>query len=131
MMRREQILLGALSAIAWADGKLLAAEAALFREVVDALSLGAVDRAAALAAVLSPPAIAALPLSALSAEDRRWLLSFGYLMIHADGTVLDEELAALRAVADALGVPWAEALDLFDQAGALLGGGAAAVGAAR
>jgi tellurite resistance protein len=106
-------MLAALAHVAWADGALLPGEARFFTEVIDGLALDPADAARAWRLVVSPPrGPEALPPAPLSPADQRQVLRLGYAMAGADGAVSEVELAALRAISVAYGIPWPEALDL-------------------
>lgn len=107
-------MLAALAHVAWADGALLPGEARFFTEVIDGLDLDPADAVGAWRRVVVPDASpGAFPTAPLTLEDQRQVLRLGYAMAGADGAVSEPELAALRAISLAYGIPWPEALDLM------------------
>lgn len=106
-------MLAALAHVAWADGALLPGEARFFTEVIDGLALDPSDAVVAWRHVVIPAADpSAFPPAALTLEDQHQVLRLGYAMAGADGGVSEKELAALRAISLAYGIPWPEALEL-------------------
>lgn len=113
MTTRYEVLMNALSSVAWADGVLRPDEAQFFVEVVSQLGLPPEEAALVLQSVLAPRGVDDLDTAVLDEDDRRWALGFGYLMALSDGSVADTELNVLRTLAKCLEVAWTEAEELF------------------
>ena len=95
----------ALSAVAWADGKLDADEAdAIVRAAVDE-GLSLEEIAEIEAATRSKVDLGAIDRAGLSKEDRLFVYGVACWIARMDGEVTPEESAALAALGERLGVP--------------------------
>lgn len=117
MPGRTRSLIATLTEVAWADGILRPQEAAFFVDVVSRLELPAEEEALIYRGVLSGSTDT--DDAVLDADDRRWVLGFGYLMAAVDGDVDPREIAALQLIAARLGINSDEAQALFADARSL------------
>lgn len=120
-MKREQVFIAALAAVAWADGVLHAREVVFFRQTLEELALPAAEEAEALRAVLFPCAPASIPVAMLSPGEQERLFAFAYLMARSDKVIHDEELRVLRELAATAGFPWERAELVFEHASEVAG----------
>jgi len=97
MHEKVPIIIACLSDVAWADGKLLPAEAAFFRQVIDGLELTVEQEREAWRAVACPSeAVSAETVAPLSTRDRETILTLSGELAGRDGQMSDEERVAIE-----------------------------------
>lgn len=116
MQDDQEAMLKSLVAVAWADGRVDAEE----REVIEAL-LSSFEVAGAHAEAIrefarTPRTLDDVPISELSAGDRRTLLSHAVILTYIDGEQSEKEREVLDALVKKLRIPPAEAEALLQEA---------------
>ena len=100
MSEKVTVMIACLARVAWADGRLLPAEAEFFSAVIRGLNLSPEVERSAWEAVVSPPAdVDRSELAQLSSADRQHILQVSREMAASDGSIGDEELQAIRELA--------------------------------
>jgi uncharacterized membrane protein YebE (DUF533 family) len=112
MHEQNMAILKSLVAVAWADGKVAEEE----REVIEAL-LQAFDASEAEALFIKnysaePKSLGDIPLTDLSADDRRVLLQHAVFLTYIDGHQDDKERELLAALSIQLHIPDAESMEI-------------------
>ena len=97
MHEKVPIIIACLADVAWADGKLLPAEAAFFRQVIEGLELSVEQERQAWRAVACPSeAVRAETVAPLSTRDRETILALSGELASRDGEMSDEERRAIE-----------------------------------
>lgn len=114
MEPHKEAMVKSLVAVAWADGRMDGEET----EVIEAL-LGAFEVADEEAADIrtyakEPKKLEDVPLTDLSASDRRLLLQHAVILTFIDGEQSDDERAVLEELVGRLRIPTAEAKVLLE-----------------
>ncbi len=116
MHEQDKAILKSLVAVAWVDGKFAAEE----REHLEALisAFGATEAEANDLRVYSqePRHLGDIPLTDLSADDRRTLLNHAVVLTHVDGIQDDAERQLIRDLATHLRIPDTESNRIIDAA---------------
>lgn len=116
MHEQDMAILKSLVAVAWVDGKVAGEE----REHIEALisAFGATDAEAASIReyAATPRQMTDIPLSDLSADDRRTLLNHAVVLTFIDGKQSDDERAMVFSLADHLRIPQAESSRIIEAA---------------
>ena len=97
MHEKVPTIIACLADVAWADGKLLPAESAFFRQVIDGLELSVEQEREAWRAVACPSeAVSAETVAPLSTRDRETILTLSGELASRDGEMSDEERRAIE-----------------------------------
>ena len=116
MHEQNMAILKSLCAVAWADGRVADDE----REVIEALlqAFGASDNESQLIRdyVAEPKTLDDIPLTEMSADDRRVLLQHAVFLTYIDGHQDEKEKALLEALAERLHISNEERRQLIDLA---------------
>src|SRR4051812_48482992 len=113
-----EAMVKSLVAVAWADGRLTAAESQVLDGILEAFEIGGADADAVRGFAKSPRTLDDVPLTELSADDRRLLLHHAVIVTYVDGTQSDKEVAVLKDLAKKLRLPDDEAGAIMKSAGA-------------
>ena len=113
MEAHTEAMLKALVAVAWADDHLDATEQEVIGGLISAFGLGPEDAQRMQAYAGTKRGLADVPLSELSADDRRVLLQHAAILTHADGEQCAQERQLLTELAALLRIPASEAQDLL------------------
>lgn len=113
MEPHTEAMLKALVAVAWADDHVDAAEQEVLQALASAFGLQAEDAQALQTYAATKRTLADVPLTELSADDRRVLLQHAAILTHADGQQCEDERQLLGQLASLLGIPATEAQDLL------------------
>lgn len=105
----QEAMLKSLVAVAWADGRVEAEEHEVIEALLSAFEVGGKDADAIREYAKTPRAIADVPVSDLSAADRRALLQHAVILTYIDGHQSDEEKKVLDDLVDKVRVPKEEA----------------------
>jgi uncharacterized tellurite resistance protein B-like protein len=106
-------MLQALVAVAWADQRLHAREVEVLDALLAAFDVGGEEADALREYAKTPRTLDDLPLSELSADDRRLLVQHAVLLSHADGEPSDEEQRVLDELVGRLHIPQEQAAPLL------------------
>lgn len=107
-------ILKGLVSVAWADGKVAAEEMEVIEGLLQAYEASPSEAHEIRLFARQPRAIQDVPLSDLSAADRRVLLHQAVLVTYADGVQTDAERAVLTALVEQLRIPMAEASAILE-----------------
>jgi tellurite resistance protein len=118
MEDQDKAILKSLVAVAWADGKVTSEENEVLEALLQAFEASSEESAEIRAYVKTPRTLDDIPLTELSAEDRRALLQHAVLLTYIDGEQAPEEKALLGRLCDRLRIPRDEATSLLTAADA-------------
>ena len=117
MHEQDRAILKSLVSVAWADGRVSAEETEVLEALLQAFQASAEESAELREYAKTPRALADIPLSDLSADDRRLLLQHAVLITFIDGRQSPEEKTLLADLCTKLRIPAEEATGLLDSAG--------------
>lgn len=112
----REAMVKSLVAVAWADGRVEAEETDVIDALLDAFEIKGDDAAKIREYAKTPRTIDDVPLTELSAEDRRLLLQHAVILTYIDGKQSDEERKLLDELIGKLKIPADEAKSLRDAA---------------
>jgi tellurite resistance protein len=112
----QEAMLKSLVAVAWADGRVEAEEQEVIEALISAFEVSGADADKIREYAKSPRAIADVPVSDLSAADRRALLQHAVILTYIDGVQSDEEKAVLQELVKQVRVPAEEAATILSAA---------------
>ena len=107
-------ILKGLVCVAWADGKVATEEMDIIEGLLAAFSATPSEIHEVRQYAKVPRTIEDVPLTDLNGSDRRMLLHHAVLVSYADGEQSDAEVQVLKALAERLHVPAAEAQTIFE-----------------
>ena len=113
MQDYQEAMLKSLVAIAWADGRVEAEETEVIEALLSAFEVSGVDAEMIREYAKTPKAIADVPVSDLSAADRRALIQHAVILTYIDGTQSEDEKKVLAELVTKLRVPADEAKDIL------------------
>ena len=113
MQDYQEAMLKSLVAIAWADGRVEAEETEVIEALLSAFEVSGEDAETIREYAKTPRAIADVPVSDLSAADRRALIQHAVILTYIDGTQSDDEKKVLADLVTKLRVPADEAKDIL------------------
>ncbi len=117
MHDQDRAILKSLVSVAWADGRVSSEETEVLEALLQAFGATAEESAELREYAKTPRALADIPLSDLSADDRRLLLQHAVLITFIDGRQSPEEQSLLADLCTKLRIPADEATGLLDSAG--------------
>lgn len=109
MHDQDKAILRSLVSIAWADGRVADEETEVLEALLQAFGADDADAAELRDYAKTPRTLDDIPLSDLSADDRRSLLQHAVLLTYIDGEQAPEEKAMLGTLAAILRIPNDEA----------------------
>jgi tellurite resistance protein len=118
MQDYQEAMLKSLVAVAWADGRVDAEEHEVIEALISAFEVGNEDADAIREFAKTPKKIDDVPLSDLSASDRRVLLQHAVILTYIDGTQSEKEKEVLTSLVSKLRVPEDEAKTILADADA-------------
>jgi tellurite resistance protein len=116
MHEQDTAILKSLVSVAWADGRVSGEETEVLEALLQAFDATDEEAAQIRDYARSPRTLADIPLSELSADDRRILLQHAVLLTFIDGEQAPEEKALLTELCDKLRIPADEAKSLLGSA---------------
>jgi tellurite resistance protein len=116
MHEQDTAILKSLVSVAWADGRVSSEETELIEALLHAFEATPDEAATIRDYAKSPRTLADIPLTELSADDRRTLLQHAVLITFIDGQQSPEEKTLLVELCDKLRIPSAEANNLLGAA---------------
>ncbi|MCS6857012.1 MAG: TerB family tellurite resistance protein [Sandaracinaceae bacterium] len=116
MQEYQEAMLKALVAVAWADGRVEKGESEVIEALIDAFELSKEDADSIRQYAQEPRGLEDIPLTELSASDRRLLLQHAVTITYADGKQSPEEEALLWKLAELLRIPREESERIFADA---------------
>lgn len=113
MQDYQEAMLKSLVAIAWADGRVDGEEAEVIEALLSSFEVPDGDAAMIREYAKSPRSIDDVPITDLSAADRRALLQHAVILTYIDGEQSDKEREVLDALVTKLRIPADEAKELL------------------
>lgn len=117
MEDHQEAMVKSLVAVAWADGRVEAEETEVIEALISAFDIQGQDADRIREYAREPRSIDDVPLTDLSAHDRRMLLQHAVILTYIDGKQSDDEVKVLDALVGKLNIPADEARTLLDNAG--------------
>lgn len=114
----QEAMLKSLVAVAWADGRVEAEEHEVIEALISAFEVSSEDAEQIREFAKAPKSIDDVPLSDLSASDRRVLLQHAVILTYIDGDQSDKEKEVLSSLVSKLRVPAEEATQILADADA-------------
>lgn len=111
-----EAMVKSLVAVAWADGRVHEEEHQVIDGLIRAFELGEEDARAVREFASTPRMLDEIPLTELSADDRRLLLQHAVIVTYVDGEQTADERALLQDLARRLHIPEDEAGRILDGA---------------
>jgi tellurite resistance protein len=116
MHEEDKAILKSLVSVAWADGRVTSEESDIIEAILQAFEANAEDAAEMRAYAKTRRTLADIPLTDLSADDRRLLVQHAVLLTFIDGAQSQEEKTLLTQLCEKLRIPPAEASSLLGAA---------------
>jgi tellurite resistance protein len=116
MHEQDKAILKSLVSVAWADGRMASEENEVLEALLQAFEASAEEALEIREYAKTPRSLEDIPLTELSAEDRRTLLAHAVLITFIDGEQAAEEKQLLTALCEKLRIPADEAASLLGAA---------------
>jgi tellurite resistance protein len=116
MEEHQEAMVKSLVGVAWADGRIESDENEVIEALIDAFELGPEDAIAIKEYARTPRSIDDVPLTELSAHDRRMLLQHAVILTFIDGEQTDREREVLAQLVGKLNLPEDEAKTITEAA---------------
>jgi tellurite resistance protein len=113
----QEAMVKSLVAVAWADGRMDAEEGEVIDALLSAFEIKGEDADAVRAFAKERRTLDDVPLTELSAHDRRLLLQHAVILTYIDGKQTDDEVKVLDDLVTRLNIPDEEAKELLATAG--------------
>lgn len=113
MHEQDRAILKSLVSVAWADGRVSDEETEVLEALYQAFEASADDIAEIREYAKTPRSLGDIPLSELSADDRRMLLQHAVLLTFIDGEQAPEEKKLLGELCEKLRIPAEEVSSLM------------------
>ena len=113
MQDYQEAMIKSLVAVAWADGRVEAEETEVIEALISAFELAGEDADKIREYAKSPRAIGDVPVSDLSAADRRALIQHAVILTYIDGHQSEEEKKVLAELVKHVRVPEDEATSIL------------------
>jgi tellurite resistance protein len=114
MQEHQEAMVKSLIAVAWADGRVDGEESEVIEALLSAFEIEGTDADAVRDWAKQPKALQDVPLTDLSASDRRLLLQHAVILTYIDGGQSSEEKKILGDLVERLKIPAAEAKVLLE-----------------
>ncbi len=116
MQEHQEAMLKSLVAVAWADGRVEEEESEVIEALLAAFEIGGDDADAIREYAKTSRSIDDIPITDLSATDRRQLLQHAVILTYIDGEQSTEEVGLLQSLVEKLRIPEDEANELLKYA---------------
>ncbi|HMI83209.1 MAG TPA: hypothetical protein VK550_03895 [Polyangiaceae bacterium] len=116
MHEQDKAILKSLVSVAWADGRVTSEETDIIEAILQAFDATPEDTAEMRAYAATRRTLADIPLTDLSADDRRLLVQHAVLLTFIDGAQRPEEKTLLAQLCEKLRIPSNEATSLLSAA---------------
>jgi tellurite resistance protein len=113
MQDYQEAMLKSLVAVAWADGRVDGEESEVIEALLSSFEIEDGDAAMIREYAKSPRSIDDVPITDLSAADRRTLLQHAVILTYIDGEQSDKEREVLQGLVSKLRIPADEAQELL------------------
>jgi tellurite resistance protein len=117
MEDHQEAMVKSLVAVAWADGRMEDEESEVIEALLSAFAIKGEDADQVREYAKTPRTLEDVPLTELSAHDRRLLLQHAVIVTYIDGRQTDDEVKVLEELVSKLHIPDEEAKQLLDAAG--------------
>ncbi|MBZ0117643.1 MAG: TerB family tellurite resistance protein [Sandaracinaceae bacterium] len=114
MHEHQEAMVKSLVAVAWADGRVDGEENEVIEALLSAFEIEGEDAEAIRGFAKSPKTLDDVPLTDLSASDRRLLLQHAVILTFIDGEQTQDEVKVLDDLVGRLRIPSAEAKVLLE-----------------
>jgi tellurite resistance protein len=114
MEEHQEAMVKSLVAVAWADGRMDGEENEVIEALLSAFEISGADADRIRDFAKTPKTLDDVPLTDLSASDRRVLLQHAVILTFIDGAQSEEEKKVLTSLVDRLRIPPPEAKQLLD-----------------
>jgi uncharacterized tellurite resistance protein B-like protein len=112
----QEAMVKSLVAVAWADGRMESAEGEVIDALLSAFQVEGEDANTIREYAKSPRTLDDVPLTELSAHDRRMLVQHAVILTYIDGKQSANEIAVLKKLVEKLRMSDAEAKELIESA---------------
>lgn len=109
----QEAMVKSLVAVAWADGRVEAEETEVIEALLSAFEIGSEDSEKIREYAKTPRSLDDIPITDLSAADRRVLLQHAVILTYIDGKQSEEETKLLEELVKKLRVPEGEAKEIL------------------
>lgn len=116
MHEHQEAMVKSLVAVAWADGRMDGEETEVIEALLSAFEIGDDDAASIRDYAKTPKSLDDVPLTDLSASDRRLLLQHAVILTFIDGAQSEDEKVVLSDLVTRLRIPAPEAKVLLETA---------------
>ncbi|AKF09822.1 TerB family tellurite resistance protein [Sandaracinus amylolyticus] len=116
MQDYQEAMLKSLVAVAWADGRVEGEESEVIEALLDSFEIQGADREAIREYAKTRRTLDDVPLSELSASDRRVLLQHAVILTYIDGQQSEQEKKIVGELVERLRIPTDEAASLLEAA---------------
>ncbi len=117
MEDHQEAMVKSLVAVAWADGRMEDEESEVIEALLSAFEIRGDDADTVREYAKTPRTLDDVPLTELSAHDRRLLLQHAVIVTYIDGRQTDDEVKVLDELVTKLHIPEGEAKELLEVAG--------------
>lgn len=114
MQEHQEAMVKSLVAVAWADGRMDGEENEVIEALLSAFEIEGADAEAVRAYAKEPKSLDDVPLTELSASDRRLLLQHAVILTFIDGDQSEQERKVLADLVERLHLPPPEAKVLLE-----------------
>ncbi|MGE0790646.1 MAG: DUF533 domain-containing protein [Sandaracinaceae bacterium] len=114
MQAHEEAMVKSLVAVAWADGRMDSEEHEVIEALISAFELASEDAEHIRTFAKEPKQLADVPITELSASDRRMLLQHAVILTFIDGEQSEKERTVLGELLERLKIPASEAKVLLE-----------------
>ena len=114
MQEQQEAMVKSLVAVAWADGRVDGEESEVIEALLSAFEIEGADAAAIRDFAKTPKTLNDVPLTELSAGDRRLLLQHAVVLTFIDGKQSEDEVKVLQDLVERLRIPPPEAKVLLE-----------------
>jgi len=116
MQDHQEAMLKSLVAVAWADGRVDDGESEVLEALLAAFEIEGADADSIREYAKTQRGLEEIPLTDLSASDRRQLLQHAVILTYVDGEQSEEERTLLGQLTERLRIPADEAKELVEAA---------------
>lgn len=116
MHEEDRAMLKSLIAVAWADGRFAAEEKEMLEALISAFNASDIEADEIRKYATTPRSIDDVPVTDLSADDRRTLLNHAVVLTFIDGEQSDQEKDLLLRLADRLRIGDSESKRIIESA---------------
>jgi tellurite resistance protein len=116
MHEEDMAILKSLVVVAWVDGRIAGEEAEHIEALINAFGASDTEAEQVREFAKTPRTLGDIPITEMSADDRRTLLNHAVVLTYIDGEQSTEEKALIGDLRDQLRIPEAEASRIIEAA---------------